>query len=180
VAVQSLAVVTLLALPAAWVLRGNSKALAAAQPGRRGRHARPCARALADRSYRLLAAGFFVCGFHVAFLATHLPGVVASCQLPPEVGAWALAVLGLFNIVGSLAIGWAIGFRGGCWRMKSMLSLIYATRALAVADHPPVDLHHRRHAAERAGDEGLVGRVHLGQREVALAHHAAGGSPGGG
>ncbi len=132
VAVQSLAVVTLLALPAAWVLRGNSKALAAAQPGGAESTSQVLKRALADRSYRLLATGFFVCGFHVAFLATHLPGVVASCQLPPEVGAWALGVLGLFNIVGSLAIGWAIGFRGGWWRLKSMLSLLYATRALAV------------------------------------------------
>ena len=132
VAVQSLAVVTLLALPAAWVLRGNSKALAAAQPGGAESTRQVLKRALADRSYRLLAAGFFVCGFHVAFLATHLPGVVASCQLPPEVGAWALGVLGLFNIVGSLGIGWAIGFRGGWWRLKSMLSLLYATRALAV------------------------------------------------
>jgi hypothetical protein len=64
--------------------------------------------ALATASFRLLAAGFFVCGFHVAFLATHLPGVVASCGLPPQVGAWALAMLGLFNIVGSVAIGWAV------------------------------------------------------------------------
>ena len=63
------------------------------------------ARAWADPSLRLLALGFSVCGFHVAFLATHLPGVVASCGLPPEVGAWALAMLGLFNIEGSLAIG---------------------------------------------------------------------------
>ncbi len=132
VALQSLAVMTLLALPAAWVLRGNSKALAAAQPGGAESTRQVLRRALADRSYRLLAAGFFVCGFHVAFLATHLPGVVASCQLPPEVGAWSLAMLGLFNIIGSLGIGWAIGWRGGWWRLKSLLSLIYAVRALAV------------------------------------------------
>jgi predicted MFS family arabinose efflux permease len=90
------------------------------------------ARALALPSYRWLCAGFFVCGFHVAFIATHLPGVVASCQLPPEVGAWSLAVIGLFNIVGSLTVGWAIGYQGGRWRMKSLLSLIYAARGLAV------------------------------------------------
>ena len=90
------------------------------------------ARAWALPSYRWLCAGFFVCGFHVAFIATHLPGVVASCQLPPEVGAWSLAVIGLFNIVGSLTVGWAIGYQGGRWRMKSLLSLIYAARALAV------------------------------------------------
>jgi predicted MFS family arabinose efflux permease len=81
-----------------------------------------------DPSYRLLSAGFFVCGFHVAFIATHLPGVVAACQLPPSVGAWALGIVGLFNIVGSLAMGWAVGR----WRMKSLLALLYATRGLAV------------------------------------------------
>ena len=85
-------------------------------------------RALATPSFRLLAAGFFVCGFHVAFIATHLPGVVAACQLPASVGAWSLAIVGLFNIVGSFAVGWAVGR----WRMKSLLSLIYAARALAV------------------------------------------------
>jgi predicted MFS family arabinose efflux permease len=89
-------------------------------------------RAATTPSYLLLCAGFFVCGFHVAFIATHLPGVVASCQLPPQVGAWALGTIGLFNIVGSLGIGWAVGYQGGRWRMKSLLSLIYATRALAV------------------------------------------------
>lgn len=132
-AVQALAFITLLALPAAWVLRAPPQAAAPA-PGsapREGTRA-AIARAWRDRSFRLLAAGFFVCGFHVAFLATHLPGVVASCGLAPEVGAWSLALLGLFNVVGSIGIGWAIGYQGGRWRMKSMLSLIYATRALAV------------------------------------------------
>ncbi len=132
-ALQSLAVLTLLALPAAWVLRGRSVASAGASAAapRLGTRA-AIAQAMADPSYRLLCAGFFVCGFHVAFIATHLPGVVAACQLPPEVGAWSLAVIGLFNILGSLTMGWAIGFRGGRWRMKSLLSLVYAARALAV------------------------------------------------
>ncbi|MBS0436494.1 MAG: MFS transporter [Proteobacteria bacterium] len=130
VALQSLAAITLLALPAAWVLRGHSNAptttgaAAAKKEGTR----EAVSRALADPSYRLLAAGFFVCGFHVAFLATHLPGVVAACGLPPEVGAWSLAVIGLFNIVGSVSMGWAVSR----WRMKSLLSLVYATRGLAV------------------------------------------------
>jgi predicted MFS family arabinose efflux permease len=76
----------------------------------------------------MLAAGFFVCGFHVAFLATHLPGVIALCGLPLQYGAWSLAMLGLFNIIGSLGIGWAMGR----WRSKSLLSLIYAARGVAV------------------------------------------------
>jgi MFS family permease len=128
VALQSLAALSLLALPAAWVLRGHSSNPAAGAAGKPETTRAAVGRAVRDPSYRLLAIGFFVCGFHVAFIATHLPGVVAACQLPPSVGAWALAIVGLFNIVGSFAVGWAIGR----WRMKSLLSLIYATRGLAV------------------------------------------------
>lgn len=132
VAIQSMAAIVLLALPAAWLLRGSAAQAAAAATATTT--ARPettreaIRRALRTPGYLLLAAGFFVCGFHVAFIATHLPGVVAACQLPPAVGAWALAVVGLFNIVGSFAIGWAVGR----WRMKSLLALIYASRGVAV------------------------------------------------
>jgi len=84
--------------------------------------------ALADPSYLLLTAGFFTCGFHVAFIATHLPGVVALCQLPATVGAWSLSVIGLFNILGSLWIGRHIQM----WRMKLALAGIYAARALVI------------------------------------------------
>ena len=128
---QTLAALSLLALPAAWVLRGNSNHVSAASLKPEGTRA-AVKRALADPSYRMLCAGFFVCGFHVAFIATHLPGVVAACQLPAEIGAWSLAVIGLFNIFGSFTMGWAIGFQGGRWRMKSLLSLVYAARAVAV------------------------------------------------
>jgi MFS family permease len=138
IAIQSMAAIVLLALPAAWVLRGSSqKAAASAAASAGGATTAPVRaettrqairRAMSTPSYLLLGAGFFVCGFHVAFIATHLPGVVAACQLPPAVGAWALAVVGLFNIVGSFAMGWAVGR----WRMKSLLSLVYAARGLAV------------------------------------------------
>ena len=134
VSVWSMAAIVLLALPAAWVLRGRSAGAAPAVAGapaaaeKRETARAAIGRAMADPSYRLLAAGFFVCGFHVAFIATHLPGVVAACQLPPSVGAWALGIVGLFNIVGSLAMGWAVGR----WRMKSLLSLVYAARGVAV------------------------------------------------
>lgn len=111
------------------MLRGNALQAAASASQPPGDTTRQAARrAVADPNFLLLSAGFFVCGFHVAFIATHLPGVVASCGLPPQVGAWALAVIGLFNIVGSLAMGWAVGH----WRMKSLLSLVYAVRAIAV------------------------------------------------
>jgi predicted MFS family arabinose efflux permease len=126
-ALQLLALIVLIALPAAWILRGNT------QQGTPSSEPRLSVRAAVAQawqlpSYRYLAAGFFVCGFHVAFLATHLPGVVAACGLPVQYGAWSLAVLGLFNIAGSIAMGWAVGR----WRMKSLLSLVYGVRALAV------------------------------------------------
>ena len=111
------------------MLRGSSRsagAAAATAPPISTRAA--VGHALADRSFRLLATGFFVCGFHVAFLATHLPGVVAACGLGPEIAGWSLAMIGLFNIVGSVAMGWAVGR----WRMKSLLALVYATRGAAV------------------------------------------------
>ena len=131
-AMQGMAFIVLLALPAAWVLRGNSRQLASAgsTPAEGTRAA--VRRALADPSYRLLSAGFFICGFHVAFIGTHLPGVVAACGLPPAIGAWSLAIVGLFNIVGSVGMGWALSHGGGRWRMKSMLSILYASRAVVV------------------------------------------------
>ncbi len=130
-AMQVLGLIVLLALPAAWVLKGNS--LQGAQPAASA-GAKPVGTldsvrtALRNPSYLMLGAGFFVCGFHVAFLGTHLPGVIAACGLPVQYGAWSLAMLGLFNIVGSVAMGWAVGR----WRMKSLLALVYAVRAAAV------------------------------------------------
>ena len=126
-ALQVLALIVLLALPAAYLLRGQAGHPLAGGQAPLGAVA-AIAQALRNPSYLMLAGGFFVCGFHVAFLGTHLPGVVALCGLPLQYGAWSLAMLGLFNIVGSIAMGWAVGR----WRMKSQLSLVYATRALAV------------------------------------------------
>ncbi|MBP7668657.1 MAG: MFS transporter [Burkholderiaceae bacterium] len=126
-AMQIMGLLVLLCLPAAFVLKGRGAPAATA--GQKKISTREAVRtAVQDRSFRLLAAGFFVCGFHVAFLGTHLPGVIASCGLPLAYGAWALAVLGLFNIVGSVTMGWAMGR----WRMKSLLSAVYAARAMAV------------------------------------------------
>jgi predicted MFS family arabinose efflux permease len=126
-AMQVLGLLVLLCLPAAFLLKGNS--LQAAPAGQKVVGTREAiATALRNPSYLMLGAGFFVCGFHVAFLATHLPGVIAACGLPTRWAGWALATIGLFNIVGSVAMGWAVGR----WRMKSLLSLVYATRGLAI------------------------------------------------
>ncbi len=126
-AMQVMGLLVLLCLPAAFILKGAPTQSATTGPPRLST-IDAVKTAIADRSFRLLAAGFFVCGFHVAFLGTHLPGIVASCGLPLQYGAWALAVLGLFNIVGSIGMGWA----AGRWRMKSLLAVVYAARAVAV------------------------------------------------
>jgi predicted MFS family arabinose efflux permease len=127
-ALQMLGLIVLLALPAAFLLRGGPATVAGPAIHKPIGTADAIRSALRTPSYLLLAAGFFVCGFHVAFLATHLPGVIASCGLPLQFGAWSLAMLGLFNIIGSIAMGWAVGR----WRMKSLLSMVYAARAIAV------------------------------------------------
>ena len=81
-----------------------------------------------DRSYWCLHAGFFTCGFHIAFLVTHLPGEVNLCGLNPQVAATSLAIIGLANIAGSLTAG----ALGNHVRMKMLLFWMYFTRALAV------------------------------------------------
>lgn len=79
--------------------------------------------------YWLLNAGFFVCGFHVAFVATHLPAYLADNGMPLSVSAWSLAMIGLFNIFGS----YLCGVLGGHFRQKWVLSAIYAARAVVIA-----------------------------------------------
>ncbi|HEY3849459.1 MAG TPA: MFS transporter [Steroidobacteraceae bacterium] len=84
--------------------------------------------ALRDRSYLCLNAGFFTCGFHIAFLVTHWPGDLRMCGLAPTVAANSLALVGIFNVAGSVGIGWL----GGRYRMKYLLALLYASRAAVV------------------------------------------------
>jgi MFS family permease len=86
------------------------------------------AQAFRDPSYWCLHAGFFTCGFHIAFLVTHLPGEVDLCGLPASVSATSLAIIGIANIAGSLGAGWL----GQSHRMKWILFWMYGTRALAV------------------------------------------------
>jgi predicted MFS family arabinose efflux permease len=81
-----------------------------------------------DRSYWCLHLGFFTCGFHIAFLVTHLPGEVNLCALPASVAAGSLAIIGLSNVAGSLGIGWL----GGRFRMKWLLFGVYFIRAAAI------------------------------------------------
>jgi predicted MFS family arabinose efflux permease len=85
--------------------------------------------AFRDRSYWCLHASFFACGFHIAFLVTHLPNEVAVCGLAPSAAATALAIIGLLNVAGSIGFGWL----GSRFRFKSLLAALYAARVVAIA-----------------------------------------------
>ena len=85
--------------------------------------------AFSDRSYTLLFFGFFVCGFHVQFIQTHLPAYITDEGLAPIIGAWSLALIGLFNIGGSFFSGWS----GQIYSKPKLLAAIYASRAAVIA-----------------------------------------------
>jgi len=137
-AMWSMAAITLAAMPLAAALRRRDRApapgpgmhqSAAALPERSGAGLKRAIReAIRDRSYLLLHAGFFTCGFHVAFLVTHLPGEVQLCGLSAQVASWSLAIIGLANIVGSLLAGWGMQR----YRSKNILAGMYASRAVLI------------------------------------------------
>ncbi len=101
--------------------------MTAAEPAEIGLR-RQVAIAMRDRNYLLLNLGFMTCGFHVAFLITHLPGEVALCGLSTAVSGISIALIGLANIVGSLSAG-ALGSR---YRMKYLLFWMYLSRTTLV------------------------------------------------
>jgi predicted MFS family arabinose efflux permease len=84
--------------------------------------------ARAHSGYLLLTAGFFVCGWHVAFIAVHLPAYLADGGLSTEIAAWCLALVGLFNVIGS----YAAGVLGGRVSKKYCLSFLYLARAILI------------------------------------------------
>ena len=128
-ALYVLAGISLLVIPLSFFLtRGSQQAKpqVAAEPEQKfGSMVR---NAFADRSYWLLHAGFFTCGFHIAFLVTHLPMEVALCGLPPSVASWSLAIIGMANVAGSLLVGWGVGR----YRSKWLLFWMYGSRALLI------------------------------------------------
>jgi MFS family permease len=133
VAMFGLAAVSLLTLPLAWPLRRKPSPTPALAAGPQVAATEMTLReqlrvALRDRSYWLLHLGFFTCGFHIAFLVTHLPGEIALCGLSPGVAGASIALIGLFNVLGSLVAG-ALGQR---YRMKLILAVMYASRAVMI------------------------------------------------
>jgi len=123
-ALMILGIIVLLATPLSIVLTGRPEETGASQSvtdalHEAGRHG----------SYWLLIAGFFVCGFHVAFIAAHLPAYITDLGFDPGLGAWALALVGLFNVVGS----YSSGVLGGRYSKKYLLSFLYFARAVLIA-----------------------------------------------
>jgi MFS family permease len=103
-----------------------------AQPARAAGPSQSVMQALSEafrhRSYVLLVLGFFTCGFQLAFVTVHLPSYLVDRGLSTQVGGWTLAVIGLFNIIGSLGSG----YLGNLMPKRYILSFIYFGRALAV------------------------------------------------
>lgn len=128
-AMFTMAAATLLTIPLASVLCGKrAPELAVAAEQNSLGLLEQIRLAMQDRSYLCLHAGFFTCGFHIAFLVTHLPGEVALCGHSAHVSAAALAIIGLFNIAGSLFAGKL----GSHYRMKYILAVMYGSRAVMI------------------------------------------------
>lgn len=128
-----LAVLSMVMIPLTLGLREDRGATAAA---RRQSSKEALEEAFGNGSFWLLTFGFFVCGFHVAFVGLHLPAYIADQAIgmtafgrtitPLELGGWAIGLVGLFNIAGSLLWAWL----GGRHKRKDMLALLYLLRSL--------------------------------------------------
>jgi MFS family permease len=86
------------------------------------------AEAFGHRSYVLLVLGFFTCGFQLAFITVHLPAYLVDRGIPAQTGGWVIAAIGLFNIVGSLSVGWLQNI----FPKRYILSTIYLVRAVSI------------------------------------------------
>ena len=120
-----LAILAVVIIPLSTIFRGNAQTAPDADK-------QSMVQALGEASrhsgYLYLTAGFFVCGFHIAFIGTHLPAFITDQGLSAELGAQALAVLGLFNVFGAIMAG----VLGNRYQKKNLLSLIYLSRAIAI------------------------------------------------
>jgi predicted MFS family arabinose efflux permease len=122
--------VLLLVVPLSMMLmasRTPAGATSAAAPPQQSL-AQALSEAFGHRSYVLLVLGFFTCGFQLAFVTVHLPSYLIDRGLSAEVGGWTLAIIGLFNIVGSLGSGWLATFMP----KRYILAFIYFARALSI------------------------------------------------
>ncbi len=116
-------------IPAAFFLRGVSTVKGGSSEVTQNMSMSEALKEASSHSgYWLLIAGFFVCGFHLAFITVHFPSYAIDKGMAPEIGAWTLALVGLANIFGS----YAAGALGGTYRKKYLLSAIYVARSVAI------------------------------------------------
>lgn len=118
------AVILLMIIPLSYALKGRTEH--SAEDAQDMSVVETLRRAFKHPSYRLLVAGFFVCGFYLAFVTVHMPAYLVQCGLSPDVGSWALALIGLFNIVGSLGAG----YLGDRVPKQFLLASIYLSRVV--------------------------------------------------
>ena len=118
--------ITLLIIPLAFILPRTTGA--AGEPASDQTLGQALGEAVGHRGFVLLTIGFFVCGFHVAFITVHFPAYVTDIGLSPQTGAYALSIVGMLNIIGSFASGAA----GQRFSKKMSLSFIYFGRAVAI------------------------------------------------
>jgi len=130
-ALTSLSLIVLFMIPLAFVLPGikhSQNQMASSQASAEQTLKGAVREALGHSGFVLLTTGFFVCGFHVAFITVHFPAYVRDLGLDPKIGAYSLALIGLFNIVGSFGSG-IVGQR---FSMKLSLSTIYFARSAVI------------------------------------------------
>jgi MFS family permease len=125
-ALLGLAVVALLILPLSSALAVKPASTPGAAPQSLGEALHE---ALSEKGFHLLFWGYFVCGFHIAMLTMHLPSFVTDSGLKAEHGMTALALIGLFNVIGTFTAGWL----GGRFSKKYLLSAIYSVRVFLIA-----------------------------------------------
>lgn len=125
-ALLGLSIVVAALLPLAPLLRGRAPLAVAQLQQTLGQAFRE---AVGHRSYHFLFWSFFVCGFHVAFITLHLPSFVADGGLDATHGALAIALIGLFNVLGSYACGWL----GGRYSKRLLLAAVYGLRSVIIA-----------------------------------------------
>jgi predicted MFS family arabinose efflux permease len=122
------AALMLIVVPLSFVVSTPPASTDTASPERQQSFTQALAEAFGHRSYVLLVLGFFTCGFQLAFVTAHLPAYLVDRGMPAQTGGWVLAVIGLFNIVGSISVGWLSGY----FPKRYILSSIYFVRALSI------------------------------------------------
>jgi MFS family permease len=118
----------LLIVPLSFALSTRSEASTDAPAADQQSFRTALAEAFGHRSYVLLVLGFFTCGFQLAFITVHLPAYLVDQGIPAHIGGWVIAAIGLFNIIGSLGVGWVQNYVP----KRYILSIIYLTRALSI------------------------------------------------